>query len=79
MSQKSTFWGLCTLTAALIAIFFFFFNVGGTKDKIWHLIKPELLAQNAQLKNENERLSGKISSLKKPEQGPKDDFRCLRT
>ena len=71
MSQKSKLWGLSTLTAALIAIFLFLFNVGGTKDKIWHLIKPDLLAQNAQLKNENERLSGKISSLKKQNKGLK--------
>jgi 3-dehydroquinate dehydratase len=64
MSQKSKLWGLSTLAAALIAIFLFLFNVGGTKDKIWHLIKPDLISQNAQLRNENERLIGKINALK---------------
>ena len=64
MSPKSKFWGLTTLAAALMAIFLFLFNVGGTKDKIWHLIKPDLIAQNAQLKNENEGLSGQIKALK---------------
>jgi 3-dehydroquinate dehydratase len=64
MSPKSKFRGLSTLAAALTAIFLLFFNVGGTKDKIWHLIKPDLISQNAQLKNENERLIGKINALK---------------
>ena len=65
MSPKSKFWGISSLAAALIAIFLFVFNVGGTKDKIWHLIKPDLLSQNTQLKDENDRLNGKIASLKK--------------
>lgn len=63
MSQKSKLWGLSTLAAALIAIFLFLFNVGGTKDKIWHLIKPDLISQNAELKNENENLISKIKAL----------------
>jgi hypothetical protein len=64
MSPKCKFWGLSTLAAALIAIFLLVLNVGGTKDKIWHLIKPDLISQNAQLKNENERLIGEIKALK---------------
>ncbi|MGD2095931.1 MAG: hypothetical protein PVG35_00030 [Desulfobacterales bacterium] len=64
MSPKSKFWGLSTLAAALIAIFLFLFIVGAAKDKIWHLLKPDLISQNAQLKNENERLIGKINALK---------------
>lgn len=63
MSQKSKLWGLSTLAAALIAIFLFLFNVGGTKDQIWHLIKPDLISQNAELKNENESLISKIKTL----------------
>ncbi len=63
MSQKSKLWGLSTLAAALIAVFLFLFNVGGTKDKIWHLIKPDLISQNAELKNENENLISKIKAL----------------
>ena len=64
MSPKSKFWGLSILAAALIVIFLFLFIVGAAKDKIWHLLKPDLISQNAQLKNENERLSGKIKALK---------------
>jgi hypothetical protein len=64
MSPKSKFRGLSILAAALTAILLFLFNVGGSKDKIWHLIKPDLISQNAQLKNENERLSGQIKALK---------------
>jgi hypothetical protein len=64
MSPKSKFWGLSSLTAALMAIFLLVFNIGGAKNKIWHLIKPDLISQNAQLKNENERLIGKINALK---------------
>ena len=64
MSPKSKFWGLSSLAAALMATLLFVFNVGGAKDKIWHLIKPDLISQNAQLKNENERLINKINALK---------------
>ncbi|MBW2435847.1 MAG: hypothetical protein PVH74_13550 [Desulfobacterales bacterium] len=64
MSPKSKFWGLSTLAAALMAIFLFLFNVGGTKDKIWHLIKPDLIAQNTELKTENQRLKRQIAGLK---------------
>jgi 3-dehydroquinate dehydratase len=71
MSQKSKLWGLSTLAAALIAIVLFLFNVGGAKDKIWHLIKPDLLSQNAQLKNKNERLIGEIKALKRQQKSLK--------
>ena len=64
MSSKLTFRGLFILAAALIAISLFLFNVGGTKDKIWHLIKPNLIAQNTELKTENQRLKRKIARLK---------------
>jgi hypothetical protein len=65
MSQKSKFWGLSALIAALIAFFLFLFNVGGTKNKAWHLIKPDLLQENAKLINANEQLMSQIESLKK--------------
>ncbi len=64
MSQKSKLWGLSTLVVALIAILMFLFNVRGLRDKAWHLIMPDLVAQNAHLKNENERLSRNIKALK---------------
>jgi hypothetical protein len=64
MSPKLTFRGLFILAAALIAISLFLFNVGGTKNKFWHLIKPNLIAQNTELKTENQRLKHKIASLK---------------
>ena len=63
MSPKYKFWGLSILAVTLIAISFFLFNVGGTKDKIWHLIKPDLIAQNTELETENQRLKRKIASL----------------
>ena len=64
MSSKSKFWGLSTLVATLIAILMFLFNVGATKDKIWHLIKPDVIAQNTELKTENQRLKREIAGLK---------------
>ncbi len=64
MSQKSKFWGLSTLVAALVAILLFFYNVWGVRDKAWYFIKPELISENARLKNENERLIDKIHALK---------------
>ncbi|MBT8367499.1 MAG: hypothetical protein KJP23_22635 [Deltaproteobacteria bacterium] len=63
MSPKFKFWGLSTLVAALIVILMFLFNLGDLGDKVWHLIKPDLIAQNVHLKKENERLIAKISGL----------------
>ena len=65
MSPKSKFWGFSTLAVALITIFLFLFNIWGVRDKSWCLIKPDLIAQNAQIKTENERLIGKVDGLKK--------------
>ncbi len=65
MSPKSKFWTLSTLAVALITILLFLFNVWGVRDKTWYLIKPDLIAENAHLKNANERLVGIIESLKK--------------
>jgi hypothetical protein len=64
MSPTSKLWGLSTLAATLTAIFLFVFSVGGAKDKIWHLIKPDLIAQNTELEAENKRLKREIASLK---------------
>jgi hypothetical protein len=71
MSPKSKFRGFATLAAALIAAALLLFNIWDFREKAWYLIKPDLLAQNAQLKNENERLIGKISSIKKQNKGLK--------
>jgi hypothetical protein len=71
MSPKSKLWGFATLAAALIAAALLLFNIWDFREKAWYLIKPDLLAQNAQLKNENERLIGKISSIKKQNKGLK--------
>ncbi len=65
MSLKSKFWGLCTLSAVLIAALVFIFNVGGTREKAWLLIKPEFTAENVELKIENQRLKHSIAHLKK--------------
>ena len=64
MSLQFKYRGLTTLAAVLMAIFLFLFNIGGSKDKIWHLIKPDLIAQNTELKTENQRLKRKIARLK---------------
>ena len=62
MSPKSKFLGIF---AALVAIFMFLFNVKGTKDMAWRFIKPELIEENADLKNENEWLTRKMADLTK--------------
>ena len=64
MSKKSKFWGLSTLIGALIVILMFLFNVWEIRNEAWHLIKPDLMAQNTELKTENQRLKGQIASLK---------------
>lgn len=65
MSHKHKFLGIFTFIGALIAFFMFLFNVGGTKDHVWHLVKPELMEENTKLKNENKRLMSRLESLKK--------------
>jgi hypothetical protein len=65
MSPKSKFWGIFACVAALGAIFMFLFNVKEIKDKTWRLFKPELIEENADLKNENERLMREVAGLTK--------------
>ena len=65
MSLKPKFWGMFASVAAIVAIFVFLFNVKETKDKAWQLLKPNIIAENARLNDENERLINKIESLKK--------------
>ena len=63
MSRKSKFLGITAGAALLIVIFMFLFNVKGSKDKLWQLFKPELIEENAELKNENERLMREVADL----------------
>lgn len=51
--------------ATLIAIFMFFLDIEDTKQKAWQIIKPDLMAENSNLKNENAHLKKEIESLKK--------------
>ena len=65
MSPKSKFLGMAASAALLIVIFMFLFNVKGIKDKVWQLFKPELIKENTDLKNENERLAREVADLTK--------------
>ncbi len=65
MSQIPKSWGILACVAALIAIFMFILNINGIGLKAWQLIKPDLIEENASLKNENERLRSKIAGLHK--------------
>jgi hypothetical protein len=65
MSQKPKFWGIFACVAALVAILMLLFNVKETKDKAWQLLKPDIIAENARLNGENERLISEIESLTK--------------
>ena len=65
MSPKSKFLGIAAGAALLIFMFMFLFNVKGAKDKMWQLFKPELIKENAYLKNENERLMREVADLTK--------------
>jgi hypothetical protein len=65
MSQIPKFWGILACMAALIAISLFLLNINGVREKAWQLVKPDLIAENASLKNENEILKNKIASLNK--------------
>jgi uncharacterized protein YjaG (DUF416 family) len=65
MSQKPKFWGIFACVAALIAILILLFNVKETKDKAWQLLKPDIIAENARLNEENEGLIREIGSLTK--------------
>jgi hypothetical protein len=63
MSQIPKSLGILACMAALIAIVMLFLNINGIRVKAWQLIKPDLLEENASLRNENERLRSRIASL----------------
>jgi len=65
MSQTAKLWGILACMAALTAVFMFLLNIHGTREKAWQIVKPDLMEQNASLKNENEGLKNKIASLDK--------------
>ncbi len=65
MSPKSKFLGIFTAAAVAIVIFMFLFNVKGTKNKIWQIFQPGLIQENADLKEENERLMREVADLTK--------------
>ena len=78
MSKKSKLWGFSVLIGTLIVILTFVFNIGATRDKAWHLIKPDLIAQNSELKTENQRLKHSVSSLEKQNKRMKTVLLLLR-
>jgi hypothetical protein len=56
--------GFLACMATLIAIFMFLFDIKDTRQKTWRLLKPDLIAQNSNLRNENELLKSRNESLK---------------
>ena len=77
MSPKSKILGIVVGVAALSAIFMFLFNVKETKDRVWQLFKPEILEENADLKNENEWLTRELGNLTKQNLSlRKINFKC---
>jgi len=65
MSQISKSWGILAGMAAFIAMFMFLIGIKGTREKLWQVVKPDLIEDNVNLKNENDRLKLKIASLTK--------------
>ena len=65
MSRIFKFWGILAGMIAFIAMFMFLIRIEGTREKLWQLVKPDLIEDNANLKNENDRLKLKIASLTK--------------
>ena len=65
MSPKSKFLSISAGVALLITIFMFLFNVKETKDKVWQLFKPDLIKENANLKNEVKWLMREVAGLTK--------------
>ena len=65
MSRISKFWGIFACMVVLIAIFMFLIGIKGTREKLWQVVKPDLIEENASLKNENERLKLRIAGLNK--------------
>ena len=65
MSRIFKFWGILAGMIAFIAMFMFLIGIKGTREKLWQLVKPGLIEDNANLKNENDRLKLKIAGLNK--------------
>jgi hypothetical protein len=63
MLQIHKFWCKLAFLAALIAIFIVIINVKGKREKVWQLVKSDLIAENAELNHENELLKHKIADL----------------
>ena len=64
MLQVPNFWGKLVFLALFIAIFVSLLNVKGKREKAWQIVKSDLMAENAELKHENELLKHKIAGLK---------------
>jgi hypothetical protein len=65
MLQSRKFWVLLVCAATLLTAFIFLFNNTGTSEKALQLIKPDLIEENGQLRNENAYLKSELESLNK--------------
>lgn len=64
MAPSRKFWVIIGGIATLIAISLFILDIEEVKQKAWQIIKPDLMAQNSNLRNEIELLKSKNESLK---------------
>jgi hypothetical protein len=62
LSRKT--WVISGGIATLIAIFMLILNIDTVKQKAWQIIKPDLMADNSNLRNANELLKSENESLK---------------
>ena len=64
MSQRHNQWGVLLSIAALIVILWSFFGIVSTWQKIWPPVKSNAMEENVSLRNENQRLKGRIAHLR---------------
>ncbi|MGD8762488.1 MAG: hypothetical protein PVG87_09295 [Desulfobacteraceae bacterium] len=64
MAASRKFWVILGGFAILIAISVFILDIEEVKQKAWQIIKPDLMAQNSNLRNKNELLKSENESLK---------------
>jgi hypothetical protein len=65
MSHSRKFWSFLACAAALISFFLILIGFGGVLEKVWYLVKPELIQENSDLAIENKHLKHEIASLEK--------------
>ena len=65
MLQSHKFWVVLVCAATLLTAFIFLFNINGTREKALQLLKPDLIEENGQLKNENAYIKSELDGLNK--------------